>query len=95
MTSGLSKTARLIYRIVKDIAGESVHWEVRRESYLERNIYHIFAPRTPAMEDYLQNWGITAKLQKKNIRRACTRERLAGAFMGAGSRQFSRGKLSF
>ncbi|MFP4496607.1 MAG: DNA-binding protein WhiA [Vulcanimicrobiota bacterium] len=83
----LSSVARLIYKILKEVSQEIIEWKSDREKFLyKRKIYHIFAPFTPSMQEYLRRWGIFAKLQKKNIRRACCRRFfLAGAFLAAGS----------
>jgi cell division protein WhiA len=97
VTTGLSRGARLIYKLIKEIAGESVHWETNREKFLlKRNVYHIFIPNTSEMKDYNTRWGIADKLQKKNIRKACCRRTfLAGAFLASGSVNAPDGRYHF
>ena len=87
VTTGISRAARLIYKLLRDVAEDAIGWEKEREKFLmKRNVYHIFAPNTPAMQDFVERWGITGKLQRRNMRRACCRRAfLAGAFLSSGS----------
>jgi cell division protein WhiA len=97
ITTGLSRGARLIYKLIKEVAGDSVHWETNREKFLlKRNIYHIFVPGTLEMQDYIQRWGINGKLHKQNIRKACCRRAfLSGTFLSAGSVNTPEGRYHF
>jgi cell division protein WhiA len=97
ITTGLSRGARLIYKLIKETAGESVHWETNREKFLlKRNVYHIFIPDTPEMREYATRWGVADKLHKKNIRKACCRRAfLAGSFLASGSVNSPDGRYHF
>lgn len=87
ITTGFSRVARLIYRLMKDLSTSQVTWQAQREKFLgKRKVYQVFVPSCVEMEEYVNRWGIREGLQRKNIRKACCRRAfLAGAFMAAGS----------
>lgn len=58
VSTGFPRTARLVFRLAKDIFGGGVKWKSSREKFLgKRNVYHIFSPYSKEMRDYSCRWG--------------------------------------
>lgn len=86
-TVTVSCIARLFYKLLKEISGKNILWETNRENFLlKRKTYQVFVPDVDSMREFIDRWGITDKLHRNNIRRACCRRAfLTGAFLTAGS----------
>ncbi len=87
VTTGFSPVARLLYRLIRDVAGSPVEWGTGREKFFNcRKIYRVSLPDTDSINEYLERWGIGKKLPRGNLRKVCCRRAfLSGAFLSAGS----------